>query len=342
MSALTNDAPVVAGPPASRLGAGLVLALVSAYSFGMSGAMARGLSTTAGASAPSPAPGSAPAAPRRAAVRAAGAARPLAPAARQRRHPAALRRARRRRRAVLLLLGDPVHAGRTGDPHRATPRRRPSWSGCGSSTDSARACSPWWAPASRPWAWCSSSTWCPAADLSLPGVLWALGAMVGCATYFIISADERHGMPPIVLAAGGLVVGRRDRGSSGWSASCRCTRRPPTATYAGTTFAWWAAARRAGRGHRRPALRHRRRGRPAARLAAGLVRRARPRSSPACCGPGCCSTSCRAGPARRWPADPGRRGRRSSSASARSRRGTRQRLSATPGPPGVSCAWMWS
>lgn len=45
------------------------------------------------------------------------------------------------------------------------------------------------------------------ADLSVTGVLWALAAMVGAATYFVISADEDNGLPPIALAAGGLVVG---------------------------------------------------------------------------------------------------------------------------------------
>ena len=43
------------------------------------------------------------------------------------------------------------------------------------------------------------------ADLSVPGVLWALAAMVGAATYFVISADETNGLPPMVLAAAGLV-----------------------------------------------------------------------------------------------------------------------------------------
>lgn len=37
------------------------------------------------------------------------------------------------------------------------------------------------------------------------GVLFALGAMVGAAAYFVISADESSGLPPITLAAGGLV-----------------------------------------------------------------------------------------------------------------------------------------
>ena len=35
------------------------------------------------------------------------------------------------------------------------------------------------------------------------GVLWSLAAMVGCATYFLMSADEDNGLPPIALAAGG-------------------------------------------------------------------------------------------------------------------------------------------
>ncbi|WNM25106.1 EamA family transporter [Demequina capsici] len=42
--------------------------------------------------------------------------------------------------------------------------------------------------------------------LSTTGVAWALGAMVGAAVYFVISGDDRTGLPPITLAAGGLVV----------------------------------------------------------------------------------------------------------------------------------------
>lgn len=44
------------------------------------------------------------------------------------------------------------------------------------------------------------------AELSTVGVLWALGAMVGAASYFIISADHGNGLPGITLAAGGLLV----------------------------------------------------------------------------------------------------------------------------------------
>lgn len=43
------------------------------------------------------------------------------------------------------------------------------------------------------------------AQVDVIGVLFALGAMVGAATYFVISADDSSGLPPITLAAGGLV-----------------------------------------------------------------------------------------------------------------------------------------
>jgi drug/metabolite transporter (DMT)-like permease len=42
--------------------------------------------------------------------------------------------------------------------------------------------------------------------INVVGVAWALGAMVGAAVYFIISGDESNGLPPLTLAAGGLLV----------------------------------------------------------------------------------------------------------------------------------------
>ncbi len=44
------------------------------------------------------------------------------------------------------------------------------------------------------------------ADVSVTGVLWALLAMIGVAVYFVVSAEDT-GLPPLVLAGGGLVVG---------------------------------------------------------------------------------------------------------------------------------------
>lgn len=43
--------------------------------------------------------------------------------------------------------------------------------------------------------------------LDTVGVLWALGAMVGAAVYFVMSANVSSGLPAITLAASGLVVG---------------------------------------------------------------------------------------------------------------------------------------
>lgn len=39
------------------------------------------------------------------------------------------------------------------------------------------------------------------------GVLWGLGAAAGLATFFIVSADESTGLPPLVVASFGLAVG---------------------------------------------------------------------------------------------------------------------------------------
>ncbi|UJP09987.1 DMT family transporter [Microbacterium sp. KUDC0406] len=45
------------------------------------------------------------------------------------------------------------------------------------------------------------------ARLDLGGILWALGAMVGAAAYFLLSARSDTGVPPIALAGLGLLIG---------------------------------------------------------------------------------------------------------------------------------------
>jgi drug/metabolite transporter (DMT)-like permease len=45
------------------------------------------------------------------------------------------------------------------------------------------------------------------ARLDPVGVAWALGAMVGVSAYFLLNARAHTGLPPLSLAAGGLVVG---------------------------------------------------------------------------------------------------------------------------------------
>ncbi|MDX2400373.1 EamA family transporter [Microbacterium algeriense] len=45
------------------------------------------------------------------------------------------------------------------------------------------------------------------AQVNMVGVLWALGAMVGAASYFVLSARADTGIPPIALAGSGLLLG---------------------------------------------------------------------------------------------------------------------------------------
>ena len=72
------------------------------------------------------------------------------------------------------------------------------------------------------------------------GVLWALGGMVGCAFFFVVSSGEDNGLPPIVLAAGGLVVGSVALGLAGLLGLVDMAAGTGDATYNGVTVSWWA------------------------------------------------------------------------------------------------------
>jgi drug/metabolite transporter (DMT)-like permease len=71
------------------------------------------------------------------------------------------------------------------------------------------------------------------------GVLWALGGMVGCAFFFVVSAGEDNGLPPIVLAAAGLVVGSVAIGLAGVTGLVSVTATAGDASYHGVSVAWW-------------------------------------------------------------------------------------------------------
>ncbi|WP_372728159.1 DMT family transporter [Nocardioides sp.] len=77
------------------------------------------------------------------------------------------------------------------------------------------------------------------ADLSVVGVVWALLAMVGAATYFVISASESNGLPPIVLAASGLVLGAAALLVAGAVGLVPMHASTQDVTYRGGTVAWW-------------------------------------------------------------------------------------------------------
>ena len=71
------------------------------------------------------------------------------------------------------------------------------------------------------------------------GIVLALLAMAGCAYFFIVSASEDDVLPPIVLAAGGLVVGAVCLGAAGALRLVTLTATTADATYRGTPVPWW-------------------------------------------------------------------------------------------------------
>lgn len=77
------------------------------------------------------------------------------------------------------------------------------------------------------------------AEFHLVGTAWALGAMVGCAMYFVISADDRSGLPPMSLAAGGLVVGALALGLLGAVGLMPMRATTGSAVYSGVEVTWW-------------------------------------------------------------------------------------------------------
>jgi drug/metabolite transporter (DMT)-like permease len=75
--------------------------------------------------------------------------------------------------------------------------------------------------------------------LALGGVLWALGAMVGVAVYFVLAGNDRSGLPSAALAGAGLGVGAVVLAALGATGllPMHATRADPV--YAGHAVAWW-------------------------------------------------------------------------------------------------------
>jgi drug/metabolite transporter (DMT)-like permease len=76
------------------------------------------------------------------------------------------------------------------------------------------------------------------ADLDPVGVLWALAAMVGAATYFVLSARVSD-LPPLALAGGGLAIGAVALGLLGAIGLLPMHATTTSPAYAGETVAWW-------------------------------------------------------------------------------------------------------
>src|SRR5204862_110664 len=72
------------------------------------------------------------------------------------------------------------------------------------------------------------------------GVAWALAAMIGCATYFVINGDDTIGLPPLALAAGGLVVGAIGLGVLGLTGVLPLAANTRDVELADATVPWWA------------------------------------------------------------------------------------------------------
>jgi len=71
------------------------------------------------------------------------------------------------------------------------------------------------------------------------GVLWGLVAMVCCAYFFVVSAGEDHGLPPIVLAAGGLATGALALAAAGVVGLVPMTATSEAPVYRGVEVPWW-------------------------------------------------------------------------------------------------------
>jgi drug/metabolite transporter (DMT)-like permease len=77
------------------------------------------------------------------------------------------------------------------------------------------------------------------ARVSGVGILWALGAMVGAATYFVLSGRQQDGLPGTVLATGGLLLGGLALLAAGAVGVVPFAATTADVPFAGFTAPWW-------------------------------------------------------------------------------------------------------
>lgn len=75
--------------------------------------------------------------------------------------------------------------------------------------------------------------------VSTSGLLWALGAMAGAAVYFVLSADESHGLPPLALAGCGLTTAAVALGALGLVGLVPMHIGAASPAYRGHAVTWW-------------------------------------------------------------------------------------------------------
>jgi drug/metabolite transporter (DMT)-like permease len=76
-------------------------------------------------------------------------------------------------------------------------------------------------------------------DVDGVGIIWAFGAMVGVTGYFLISAREDDGLPPVVLAAAGLTVGGAALLALGVVGVLPFAATTAAVHFGGVAVAWW-------------------------------------------------------------------------------------------------------
>jgi drug/metabolite transporter (DMT)-like permease len=77
------------------------------------------------------------------------------------------------------------------------------------------------------------------ADLAGAGVLWALIAMVCAASYFVLAAKPRVGLPPVALAGAGLASGALVLAVLGAVSILPMHATTASPVYAGNALQWW-------------------------------------------------------------------------------------------------------
>ncbi|KQM60703.1 EamA family transporter [Agreia sp. Leaf210] len=77
------------------------------------------------------------------------------------------------------------------------------------------------------------------ASLDVLGLALAVAAMVGCAVYYVVAARPDDGLPPVALAAAGLVIGGLALGAVGLTGLVPFTVTFDDVAFFGSAAPWW-------------------------------------------------------------------------------------------------------